>query len=244
MSGHSKWSNIKHRKGAVDAKRAVIFTKIGKEIQVAVRKGGADPASNPRLKDIINKAKQVNMPNDNIKRSIQKASGAGAKDDYEEITYEGYGVGGVCVMVKCLTDNRNRSAADVRHLYHKYGGNMGTTGCVSFMFQTKGRMVLSKEDNSEEEQVMLDALNAGAEDFVVEDEVYLIYTSAEEYASVLEKMENLNYEFLEQGILPIADTQVTLQDEEARISLEKMLEALDAHDDVTEIYHNCANVNF
>lgn len=238
MSGHSKWSNIKRRKGAVDAQRGAIFTKLGKEIQVAVRSGGPDPVSNTKLKDIIAKAKQANMPNDNIKRSIAKASGAGAKDDFEEITYEGYGPSGVCIMVKCLTDNRNRSAADVRHLYNKFGGNMGTTGCVAFMFQTKGTLIISKEEYPDEESLMLLALEAGASDFISEEEVYVITTEEDAYREVRDTLERENYEFLESSLGPVADNQVVVEDVEVIAQLEKMIDALESHDDVTAVYHN------
>lgn len=243
MSGHSKWSNIKRRKGAVDAQRGAIFTKLGKEIQVAVRSGGPDPVSNTRLKDIIAKAKQANMPNDNIKRSIAKAAGSGAKDDFEEITYEGYGPSGVSIMVKCLTDNRNRSAADVRHLYNKFGGNMGTSGCVAFMFQTKGTLVISKEDYPDEEKLMLLALEAGASDFSSEEEVYVISTEEADYKQVRDTLEENHYEFLESHLGPVADNQIVITDEEVAAQLEKMIEALEDHDDVTAVYHNFEYAN-
>lgn len=243
MSGHSKWSNIKRRKGAVDAQRGAIFTKLGKEIQVAVRSGGPDPVSNTRLKDIIAKAKQANMPNDNIKRSIAKAAGSGAKDDFEEITYEGYGPSGVSIMVKCLTDNRNRSAADVRHLYNKFGGNMGTSGCVAFMFQTKGTLVIAKEDYPDEEKLMLLALEAGASDFSSEEEVYVISTEEADYKQVRDTLEENHYEFLESHLGPVADNQIVITDEEVAAQLEKMIEALEDHDDVTAVYHNFEYAN-
>lgn len=239
MSGHSKWNNIKRKKGAADAKRAALFTKLGREIQVAVKGGGPDPEANSRLKDVIAKAKASNMPVENIKRSIQKASGQGESENYEEITYEGYGPAGVAIMVKCLTDNRNRTAADVRHVYNKFGGNMGTTGCVGFMFQNKGEFVISKEDFPDEEQVMMDALEAGASDFISEDEVYIIYTSEEDFRHLFDEMEK-TYTFLEARLGPVADVKVAVEDEEMEAQVEKTLEALEDLDDVSEVYHNLA----
>ena len=171
MSGHSKWNNIKRKKGEADAQRGAIFTKLGREIQVAVKNGGADPEGNSRLKDVIAKAKAANMPNDNIQRSIKKASGSNDSDNFEEIVYEGYGPGGVAMMVRTLSDNRNRTAGDVRHIFDKFGGNMGTNGCVSFLFQEKGTIIIDRELYEDEEAVMMDALDSGAEDFAAEDEV-------------------------------------------------------------------------
>jgi len=189
MSGHSKWNNIKRKKGEADAQRGAIFTKLGREIQVAVKNGGADPEGNSRLKDIIAKAKAANMPNDNIQRSIKKASGANDSDNFEEIVYEGYGPGGVAVMVRTLSDNRNRTAGDIRHIFDKFGGNMGTSGCVSFLFQEKGTIIIERASYEDEETVMMDALDAGAEDFAAEDEVYEITTAPEEFHAVRDGLE-------------------------------------------------------
>lgn len=241
MSGHSKWNNIKRKKGAADAQKGALFTKIGREIQMAVKSGGPDPEANSKLKDVIAKAKNSNMPNDTIKRSIQKAAGLNDSDNFEEIIYEGYGPSGVAVMVRCLSDNRNRSAADVRHIYNKYGGNMGTTGCVSFMFQTKGQIIISRELYPDEEKLMLDALEAGASDIETEEEVYIILTDADQYYQVKDALEALNYQFVDSVLAPLPDNTVNISDEETLQALEKMIEALENHDDVNEVYHNWEN---
>ena len=241
MSGHSKWNNIKRKKGAADAQRGAIFTKIGREIQVAVRSGGPDPDVNSRLKDVIAKAKSANMPNDNIQRSIKKAAGASESDNFEEIVYEGYGPAGVAVMVRTLTDNRNRTAGDVRHLFDRFGGNMGTTGCVSFQFQDKGNILIEKDDELDEEQVMMDALEVGAEDFAEEDEVFVITTTPETYYEVRAALETKGYELADSSLGPVPVTWVEVEDPEAMVKLEKMIDALDSHDDVQDVYHNWDN---
>ena len=241
MSGHSKWNNIKRKKGAADAQRGAIFTKIGREIQVAVRSGGPDPDVNSRLKDVIAKAKSANMPNDNIQRSIKKAAGASESDNFEEIVYEGYGPAGVAVMVRTLTDNRNRTAGDVRHLFDRFGGNMGTTGCVSFQFQEKGNILIEKDDELDEEQVMMDALEVGAEDFAEEDEVFVITTTPETYYEVRAALETKGYELADSSLGPVPVTWVEVEDPEAMVKLEKMIDALDSHDDVQDVYHNWDN---
>ncbi len=241
MSGHSKWNNIKRKKGAADAQRGAIFTKIGREIQVAVRSGGPDPDVNSRLKDVIAKAKSANMPSDNIQRSIKKAAGASESDNFEEIVYEGYGPAGVAVMVRTLTDNRNRTAGDVRHLFDRFGGNMGTTGCVSFQFQEKGNILIEKDDELDEEQVMMDALEAGAEDFAEEDEVFVITTTPETYYDVRSALETKGYELADSSLGPVPVTWVEVEDPEAVVKLEKMIDALDSHDDVQDVYHNWDN---
>lgn len=238
MSGHSKWNNIKRKKGAADAQRASLFTKIGREIQVAVKAGGPDPVSNSKLQAVIAKAKANNMPNDNIQRSINKAAGIGSDANYEEIVYEGYGVSGVAVIVEALTDNRNRTAADVRHLFDKFGGNLGTSGCVSFMFSKRGQIYLSREDYPEEEEVMEAALEAGASDFAAEEEVYLLSTEAADYDSVLEALKAKGYEILDSSLGPVAETLVEVDSEEQVEQLEKMIEQLEAHDDVMGVFHN------
>lgn len=238
MSGHSKWSNIKRKKGAADAQRGAIFTKLGRELQVAVRSGGADPETNTKLKDVITKAKEANMPGDNIQRSIKKAAGAAESDNFEEIVYEGYGPSGVAVMVRTLTDNRNRTAGDVRHLFDRFGGNMGTSGCVSFQFQEKGNILIEKSDDLEEEQVMMDALEAGAEDFADEDEVYVVTTSPESYYDVRKALEAKGYKPADASLGPVPITWVDLTDPDDVVKLERMVDALDAHDDVQEVYHN------
>lgn len=241
MSGHSKWNNIKRKKGAADAQRGAIFTKIGREIQVAVRSGGPDPDVNSRLKDVIAKAKSANMPNDNIQRSIKKAAGASESDNFEEIVYEGYGPAGVAVMVRTLTDNRNRTAGDVRHLFDRFGGNMGTTGCVSFQFQDKGNILIEKDDELDEEQIMMDALEVGAEDFAEEDEVFVITTTPETYYDVRAALETKGYELADSSLGPVPVTWVEVEDPEAVVKLEKMIDALDSHDDVQDVYHNWDN---
>ena len=241
MSGHSKWNNIKRKKGAADAQRGAIFTKIGREIQVAVRSGGPDPDVNSRLKDVIAKAKSANMPNDNIQRSIKKAAGASESENFEEIVYEGYGPAGVAVMVRTLTDNRNRTAGDVRHLFDRFGGNMGTTGCVSFQFQEKGNILIEKDDELDEEQVMMDALEVGAEDFAEEDEVFVITTTPETYYEVRAALETKGYELADSSLGPVPVTWVEVEDPEAMVKLEKMIDALDSHDDVQDVYHNWDN---
>lgn len=238
MSGHSKWNNIKRKKGAADAQRGALFTKFGREIQVAVKSGGPDPASNSKLKDIIAKAKASNMPNDNIQRSIDKAAGVGANDNIEEIVYEGYGPQGVAIIVEAVTDNRNRTAADVRHLFSKFGGNMGTTGCVGYLFQPKGQIWLSKEDFPEGEKLLEVALEAGAADFSEDEELYLVTTESAEYDVVRDALEAQGYTFVEATLGPVADTQVTVEDEEVCAQLEKLLDHLEEHDDVLHVYHN------
>ncbi len=238
MSGHSKWNNIKRKKGAADAQRGAVFTKLGREIQVAVKNGGADPEANSRLKDVIAKAKAANMPNDNIMRSIKKAAGSGETDNFEEITYEGYGPGGVAVLVRTLSDNRNRTAGDVRHIFDKFGGNMGTAGCVSFLFQEKGSLILEQEEYPDEEAVMMDALDAGAEDFLAEDEIYEITTSPESYQIVREALEGKGYAFLDLSLGPVPVTWTELSDPDMMEKMEKLIDRLEEHDDVQEVFHN------
>ncbi|MDY2729342.1 MAG: YebC/PmpR family DNA-binding transcriptional regulator, partial [Clostridium sp.] len=206
MSGHSKWHNIQAKKGKADAKRAKIFTRIGKELAIAIKEGGPNPDNNAKLRDVIAKAKAANMPNDNINRALKKAEGDMNSVNYETIVYEGYGPSGVAVIVETLTDNKNRSAGNVRSAFTKGGGNMGNSGCVSFMFQEKGEIVISKEDKDEDE-VMMMALDAGAEDFNAdEDEVFVITTTPEDFTSVCENLKNQGLEFLEAEVKMIPDT--------------------------------------
>ncbi len=195
MAGHSKWSNIKHKKGKEDAKRAKEFTKLGRSIMVAAREGGPDPEYNPALKAAIEKAKAANMPNDNIERAIKRGSGELEGGNFEEIVYEGYGPGGIAVFVSCLTDNRNRTASEVRHAFDKYGGNLGQTGCVSFMFDRKGLLVIDKKESIDEEELMLQAIDLGAEDFNSEDDFYEIITSPENFNQVRDALSSNGYEF-------------------------------------------------
>lgn len=237
MSGHSKWHNIQAKKGKTDAKRGKIFTKIGKEIVVAVKQGGPSADSNPRLRDVIAKAKANNMPNDTIERSIKKASGELNAVDYETITYEGYGPAGIAVLVDVLTDNKNRSAGNVRYAFTKQGGNMGSTGCVSFMFQSKGQIVIEKKDGLDEDELMMMALDAGAEDFESEDEVYVVTTSQEDFGTVREALEAEGLEFLEAEIKMVPDTYTAI-DEETATKFQKMLDVLEDDDDVQNVYHN------
>lgn len=238
MSGHSKWSNIKRKKEAADAAKGAVYTKLAKEIAVAVKAGGPDPAGNSRLKDVISKAKAANMPNDNINRAIKKAAGAGEGDDYEEITYEGYGPGGVAIMVRALTNNRNRTAADVRHIFDKNGGNLGVGGSVSFLFEEKGVIVIAKEDFEDEDTVMGDALDSGAADFSSDDEYYEIVTAPEDYYSVKDALEAKGYTFADSNLGPVATTTAKVDDEETCEKLEKMLDMMDDNEDIQEVYHN------
>lgn len=237
MSGHSKWHNIQNKKGKADAKRGKIFTKIGRELMIAVKNGGPDPDNNPKLRDAIAKAKAANMPNDTVQRSIKKASGELSAVDYERIVYEGYGPSGVAVIVDTLTDNKNRSAGNVRSAFTKGGGNMGTTGCVGFMFQEKGEIVIEKGDLDEEELMMM-ALDSGAEDFNSdEEEVFIITTAPEDFGTVREALEAEGLEFLEAAVKMIPDTYTEI-DEEAAKKFQKMLDLLEDDDDVQEVYHN------
>lgn len=238
MAGHSKWSNIKHKKERSDAQKGKIFTKLGREIAVAVKAGGPDPNSNSRLKDAIAKAKANNMPNDNIMRSIKKASGDLAADNYEEIVYEGYGPGGVAVIVETLTDNRNRTAGDVRHLFDKFGGNLGTTGCVSFMFDKRGQIIIEKTENIDEDNLMMTALDAGALDIIGEEEYYEIITEPQDFSKVAETLENEGYKFENAEVAMLPQSTTTLTDEDMVSNMEKLIERLEDHDDVQNIYHN------
>lgn len=237
MSGHSKWNNIKRTKEKSDAQKGKIFTKIGREIAVIVKQGGSDASSNPRLKDIIAKARQNNMPSDTIERSIKKAAGELGSINYEDIAYEGYGVGGAAVIVECLTDNKNRTAGDVRHLFDKYGGSLGSNGCVSYLFNRKGIILIAKTISTNVDDVMLDALDCGALDVVDDDDVIEIVTSVEEFNVVKSKLEDKNY-VLESGeITLVADINVDLEDKNYE-TFEKMIEKLEELDDVQEVYHN------
>ena len=237
MSGHSKWHNIQAKKGKTDAKRGKIFTKIGKEIVVAVKNGGSSPDINAKLRDIIAKAKAANMPNDTISKAIKKAAGELSAVNYENIVYEGYGPSGVAVIVETLTDNKNRSAGNVRSAFTKGGGNMGTSGCVGFMFQEKGELVIEKADRDEDEMMMM-ALDAGAEDFNSdEDEVFVVTTTPEDFGTVREALEAEGVEFLEAAVKMIPDTYTAISEDDAK-KFQKMLDLLDDDDDVQEVYHN------
>ncbi|MDF2876534.1 YebC/PmpR family DNA-binding transcriptional regulator [Anaerospora sp.] len=235
MSGHSKWANIKHKKGRMDALRGKLTTKIGREITVAVRIGGADPTGNMRLKLALQKAKENNIPKENIQRAIQKGSGTLDGANYEEITYEGYGPGGVAVTIEVMTDNRNRTAADVRHLFTKYGGNLGESGCVAWMFKKKGLFVIEKE-GVDEETLMLVALEAGAEDFKAEDQ-YEITTAPEDFDSVQQALDQNKVTTLVAQVTMVPETTVELNGDEA-VKMVKLIDALEDHDDVQEVYTN------
>lgn len=236
MSGHSKWSTIKRKKGANDAQRAKIFTKIAREIIVAVKAGGPDPDNNSSLKDAIAKGRAANMPNDNIQRTIKKAAGDTDADNYENITYEGYGPNGVAVIVEALTDNRNRTAADIRHAFDKFGGNMGQTGCVSFMFDRKGIIVIEK-DIVDEDTITMDALECGAEDIAVEEDCYEITTDPADFHSVRDALE-AKYELSSAEITMVPQTMVALTDEDQITKMQRMIDTLEDSDDVQDIYHN------
>lgn len=237
MSGHSKWHNIQAKKGKADAKRGKVFTKIGKELMVVVRMGGANLDANSKLRDVIAKAKAANMPQDTITRAIKKASGELGDVNYEETVYEGYGPLGIAVIVEALTDNKNRTASNVRHAFSKQGGNMGSTGCVSFMFQKKGEIVIEKNDSLDEDELMMMALDAGAEDLASEDEVFVVTTAPEEFGNVREALEAQGIEFLAAEIKAIPDTYTAI-DEETAVKFEKMLDQLEDDDDVQNVYHN------
>ena len=238
MSGHSKWANIKRKKEKTDSKRGKIFTKLGREIAVIVREGGPDPAGNSKLKDVIAKAKAANMPNENIERSIKKAAGESDGANYEEITYEGYGPGGVAVIVEAMTDNRNRTAGDVRHYFDKFGGNLGTSGCVSFMFNKKGVIMIEKADGIDEDSLMMEALDAGAEDFGVEEEYFEITTAPEDFSKVREALEKKGYEFIEAEVEMVPTTMTKLEDPKQIEFMDKLIDHLEDLDDVQNVYHN------
>lgn len=238
MSGHSKWANIKNKKGKTDAARAKIFTKIGKELQIAVKAGGPNPDGNSKLKDVIAKAKANNMPNDNIMRSIKKASGDGANDVMEEIRYEGYGPAGIAIIAECVTDNRNRTASEVRHIFDKFGGNMGTSGCVSFMFDQKGVIIIENDGDKSEDEVMMDALDAGAQDFSADEDAFEVITDPADFGAVRDALEAKNYNFLEAEVKMVPQSYVKLEDEAQLEQIEKLLDGLDDNDDVMEVWHN------
>ena len=236
MSGHSKWSTIKRKKGANDAQRAKIFTKVSREILVAVKSGGPDPDNNSSLKDAISKARSVNMPNDNIMRTIKKAVGSTEGDNYETVIYEGYGPSGVAVIVDTLTDNRNRTAANVRHYFDKFGGNLGTNGCVSFMFDKKGVIVIEAEDIDEDE-ITMDALEAGAEDLSVSDGIIEITTAPEDFHAVRDALDG-KYTIASAELSMVPQTMTQISDADHITLMGRLLENLDDDDDVQNVYHN------
>ncbi|MBQ7015334.1 MAG: YebC/PmpR family DNA-binding transcriptional regulator [Firmicutes bacterium] len=241
MSGHSKFANIKHKKEKTDAQRGKIFTKLGRELMVAIKEGGPDPESNSKLRDVIAKCKSNNMPNDTIQRSIKKASGEDSSIVYESITYEGYGPGGIAVIVECLTENKNRTAANVRHAFSKNGGNMGTSGCVSFMFDKKGQIIVELEDGMDEEELMMTALDAGAEDFEAEDGTCEILTDPDNFSEVYAALEAAGISIASGEVTMIPQTMAESDDPAIAASMEKMIDMLEDDDDVQNVYHNWDN---
>ena len=239
MSGHSKWNNIKRKKEKTDGARAKVFTKIGREISVAVREGGGDPNSNSKLAALISKAKANNVPNDNIQRIIKRAEG-GDKTEYEAMTYEGYGPGGIAVMVDTLTDNRNRTAANMRHYFDKFGGNLGQMGCVGFLFTQKGVIVVDLEDKGPD-AVMMDALEAGAEDFDAGEDAAEVTTTPDNFTAVCDALKEKGYEFLSADVAQVPATTTALSDADQMANMAKLLDALEDDDDVQNVWHNLEN---
>ena len=239
MSGHSKWSTIKRKKEKTDAQRAKIFTKIGRQISVAVKESGADPALNPKLKELIIKAKSNNVPNDNIMRIIKKAAGEDNKNDYEEITYEGYGPSGVAIIVETLTNNRNRTAGDLRHYFDKFGGNLGQTGCVSFLFDNNGVITILLDNIDMQEKLMNECLNFDIQDIEFNDEYAVIYTNPEKLIDVTNELEKLNYNIISSENSKVPITEVKISNPDIISKLEKLLDMLDDNEDVQNVWHNC-----
>ena len=240
MSGHSKWANIKNKKEKTDSQRGKVFTKIGREIAIAVKEGGSDPANNSKLRDVIAKAKASNMPNDNISRSIKKAAGELGSINYESGTYEGYGPGGVAVIVEVLTDNRNRTAANMRHYFDKFGGNLGQMGCVGFMFTQKGVIVVDLED-ADPDQLMMDALDAGAEDFDAGEEAAQVTTDPDNFTAVCNALEEKGYKFISADVAQVPSTTTALTDPDQLVNMGKLLDALDDDDDVQNAWTTLEN---
>lgn len=237
MSGHSKWANIKHRKGAVDAKRGKIFTRLIKEITVAAKIGGGDPAGNPRLRSAIASAKSENMPKDNIERAIKKGTGELEGVEYIEITYEGYGPGGVAILVDCMTDNKNRTVGEVRHAFTKHGGNLGESGCVGYMFDKKGSILIDKK-NIDEEKLMDLALEAGAEDVLEEENEFQVLTAPDDFNTVREKLEEDGVSFIEATLSMIPQNTAEITEEKVAIRLMKLMDVLEECDDVQDVHAN------
>ena len=237
MSGHSKWNNIKRKKEKTDAAKAKIFTKMGREIAVVVKQGGPNPAENSKLKDVIAKAKAANVPNENIERIIKKAAGEGDATNYEELVYEGYGPNGVAVIVETLTDNRNRTAGEMRHYFDKCGGNLGQSGSVMFMFDRRGQIAIEAE-GLQEDTVMEDALEAGAEDFNFDGDVFVIDTDPNEMGNVRDALEEKGYTFVSAEVAYVPQTTTVIDDEDAVAKMEKLIDLLEENDDVQEIWHN------
>ncbi|MBQ4100638.1 MAG: YebC/PmpR family DNA-binding transcriptional regulator [Oscillospiraceae bacterium] len=240
MSGHSKWNNIKRKKEKTDAQKAKVFTRIGRDIAVAVKEGGADPSVNGKLSALIAKAKSNNVPNDNIDRIIKKAAGEGDKNTYENIMYEGYGPSGVAVIVEALTDNRNRTAGDVRHYFDKFGGNLGTTGCVSFMFDQKGLIVIEKE-GIDEDKLMEDAIECGADDIQFDDDIAQVFTTPADLNTVREGLEGKGYKFLSAEVEYLPSTFTAITEQDVAVKMSRLLEMLDDNDDIQNVWHNWEN---
>lgn len=239
MSGHNKWSTIKHKKEKTDAQKGKVFTKIGREIIIAIKEGGgADPNTNSKLKDVIAKAKAANMPNDNIQRSIKKASGEGDSANYKEMLYEGYGPGGVAVLVEVVTDNLNRSASEIRHIFDKCGGSLGASGCVGWMFERKGLIELDNSKKLDEDELMMVALDAGASDVEMDGDACLIYTDPNDFSQVRENLEKAGFSFLSAERAMIPTNTVKVEDPEVVAKVEKLIDMLEDNDDSQNIYHN------
>ncbi|HOJ11663.1 MAG TPA: YebC/PmpR family DNA-binding transcriptional regulator [Clostridiales bacterium] len=238
MSGHSKWSNIKRKKEKTDAQKGKIFTKLGRELAIAVKEGGSDPEANTKLQDVIAKAKAANMPNENIMRSIKKASGDMDADNYEEISYEGYGPGGIAIIVEAMTDNRNRTAGDIRHFFDKFGGNLGQTGCVSFMFDKKGVILIERTDDVDEDTLMMEVIDLGADDFNPQDEYFEILTDPGEFSAIRGALEKKGYKFMEADVEMVPQTVAVLTDPKHIEQMNRLIENLDDLDDVQNVYHN------
>ncbi len=238
MAGHSKWNNIKNKKGKEDAKKAKEFSKLARYIMVAAKEGGVDLEYNPSLKAAIEKAKAANMPNDNIDRAVKKGSGELGAANFEEIVYEGYGPSGIAVFVECLTDNRNRTAPDVRHAFDKGGGNLGQSGCVTFMFDRKGILAIERTDAIDEDELTMTAIELGAEDFLAEDEGFEVITAPEDFDTVLEGLKEAGYEFAMAELTYIPQNTIKLTDPEEIKGMEKLIDLLEDNDDVQEVYHN------
>ena len=239
MSGHSKFANIKHKKEKNDAKKGKIFTVIGREIAVAVKEGGPDPDNNSRLRDVIAKAKANNMPNDTIERGIKKAAGDADSVNYEQITYEGYGPSGVAIIVDTLTDNKNRTASNVRNAFTKGNGNVGTPGCVSYMFEKKGQIIISKEEcEMDADDLMMMALDAGAEDFNEEEDSFEVLTTPEDFSAVRDDLEKAGYTFVSAELEMVPSTYTKIDDEDAKTKMQKMLDMFEDNDDIQNVWHN------
>lgn len=242
MAGHSKWKNIAQKKGKNDAKRAGIFTKIGREMAVAIREGGADPQHNAKLRDCIAKAKANNVPGENIKRMIDKYTGGGEAIQYETIVYEGYGPSGTAVIVEAMTDNRNRTASEVRHAFDKHGAGLGASGCVAWQFDRFGILVVEAADRAEDE-AMMDALEAGALDFLSEDGFFEIFTPPDAFSAIREALEQKGYDFVSSEVSMVPQNTVSLEDASAHASMQKLLDALEDNDDVQNVWHNCGGMD-